>query len=314
MRFVEFSDEKLSIIAIETVGHCTDADTDRHELTSDKKRQAMSPAANESNTVRILLVEDNDINQMLALEVLGRQGWECDTAVNGVEAIAKIKTARYDLILMDCQMPIMDGFTATQQIRQMESDGVIEAVSTIIAVTANALKGDRQRCLDAGMDDYLAKPFSPQQLREIVMKWLAMEKSVTTKSAPLAEQTVETSEAPPICEKEFLERCMGDLSFAELLLQSFQKDSVARLEQIATQVQQGDAAAVGETAHSLKGIAGILAAHELQAIAFELESAGKAGKLDHLLSLVDDLRLEVNRCLEYVPILKQQSQAAGAAS
>ncbi|EMI15791.1 two-component system sensor protein [Rhodopirellula maiorica SM1] len=274
----------------------------------------MSPALNHPHPVRILLVEDNDINQMLALEVLGRQGWECDTALNGVEAITRIKTGQYDLVLMDCQMPIMDGFTATREIRQMESRGEIEGESTIIAVTANALKGDRQRCLDAGMDDYLAKPFSPQQLREMVGKWLTKEKLMDAENEPHSQSDSVALDSPPICEKEFMERCMGDVTFAEMLLQSFEKDSVARLEQIASQVQTGDTVGVGETAHSLKGIAGILAAHNLQAIAFDIESAGKAGELDNVVTLLQDLRTEVNRCLAYVPTLKQQSHAAVTAS
>ncbi|WP_345681791.1 response regulator [Novipirellula caenicola] len=274
----------------------------------------MSSAVNQPHSVRILLVEDNDINQMLALEVLGRQGWECDTALNGVEAITRLKAQPYDLILMDCQMPIMDGFTASREIRLMESRGELEGESIIVAVTANALKGDRQRCLDAGMDDYLAKPFSPPQLREIVAKWLAKANLSDADSQSDAPQDEIPSGSPPICKQEFLNRCMGDVTFAELLLQSFEQDSVARLEQIVSQVQTGDTAAIGETAHSLKGIAGILAAHELQAIAFEIESAGKAGELDQIHTLVDDLRTEVNRCLAYVPILKQQSQTEVAAS
>ncbi|WP_442511990.1 response regulator [Novipirellula sp. SH528] len=268
--------------------------------------------ANGSQPADILLVEDNDINQMLALEVLARSGWSCDTALNGVEAITKIKEKRYDLILMDCQMPIMDGFTATKEIRQMESAGQLATVSTIVAVTANALKGDRQRCLDAGMDDYLAKPFSPQQLTEIVAKWLAKVDPTLAVAETCHSQDIASTESltPPICEKEFMDRCMGDLAFAELLLNSFEKDSVARLEQISSQIDQGDTDGVGATAHSLKGIAGILAAHELQSIAMDIETAGNAGKLDQVVALVDVLRKELNRCLDYVPVLKQQKQTA----
>lgn len=131
---------------------------------------------NELKGRRILLVEDNSVNQMLALSILKIFSCETDVAENGKVAIEKWKTNSYDLILMDCQMPEMDGFTASMMIRQIENESIASNIEAsrmkIIALTANAMEGDRQKCLAAGMDDYLTKPFTQEKLRAILLKWL----------------------------------------------------------------------------------------------------------------------------------------------
>ncbi|WP_261343097.1 response regulator [Rosistilla carotiformis] len=256
---------------------------------------------------KILLVEDNQINQMLAQEVLVGKAWKCEIATNGIEALDAIGTKAFDLILMDCQMPIMDGFSATREIRKRQLDGRVTHRCPIIAVTANALKGDRQKCLEAGMDDYLAKPFNPNQLTEIIEQWLPAEPP--TKSADSGDDSGDDrpigDEATPFVRKEFLERCMGDLSFAESLLESFQADSLARVEEIVMHARQRNAVAAGQAAHTLKGMAGILAAHPLQSIAAEIEQAGRDEHLDEIVDLIDDLQNEVARCVAYIPSLTQ---------
>jgi signal transduction histidine kinase/CheY-like chemotaxis protein len=121
---------------------------------------------------RVLLVEDNPINQRLAERVLGGFGIEVEVVGNGRESLASARSGHFDLILMDCQMPEMDGFEATGRIRQWEADhgGRVP----VIAMTANAMSGDRQRCLDSGMDDYVTKPFEPAELRALLVRWLAV--------------------------------------------------------------------------------------------------------------------------------------------
>lgn len=119
--------------------------------------------------IRILMAEDNAINQRVGKLILQRAGYNIDVVADGNEALEAHQSVPYDMILMDCQMPTMDGFEASRQIRQMDHPQPV-----IIAVTANALLGERERCLKAGMDDYLSKPFQAEQLVAVVKKWAAI--------------------------------------------------------------------------------------------------------------------------------------------
>ena len=120
---------------------------------------------------RLLLVEDNELNVMLASRMLEPLGFDIVVAQNGAEAVATFKRLRFDAVLMDCQMPVMDGYAATKCIRESERPDAPKV--PIIALTANTLAGDRQRCIDAGMNDYLAKPYSTAELRSVLNRWLA---------------------------------------------------------------------------------------------------------------------------------------------
>ncbi len=133
-------------------------------------RQA-SEQHEERKDVRILLAEDNDINRDVVLTRLSKLGYSADIAVDGRSAVEAWEKKAYDLILMDCQMPEMDGFEATREIRRLEQSAQRKRVA-IVALTANALEGDRERCLDAGMDDHLSKPFRQEQLSEAIERWL----------------------------------------------------------------------------------------------------------------------------------------------
>ena len=119
-----------------------------------------------SRTPRILMAEDNQINQRVGKLILQRAGFSIDLVADGSEALNAHRTEPYDLILMDCQMPTMDGLEACRQIRKLDTQQPV-----IVAVTANALVGERERCLEAGMDDYLSKPFQAEQLVAVVRKW-----------------------------------------------------------------------------------------------------------------------------------------------
>jgi signal transduction histidine kinase/ActR/RegA family two-component response regulator len=141
-------------------------DTNVHTATADQPR----PAGDERLVrARVLIVEDNPVNQLVAAEMVKRLGLHADVAGDGAEALDALERLPYDLVLMDCQMPVMDGFEATRRLRQRQAEGVRLPV---IAMTANAIRGDRERCLDAGMDDYLPKPVRVSELKAMLRRWL----------------------------------------------------------------------------------------------------------------------------------------------
>jgi CheY-like chemotaxis protein len=151
------------------------------ETTTSNANAVSSSDALPLTSLKVLLVEDNEINQMVALAILESLGCEIVIANHGQEACELVKTQRFDLILMDCQMPVMDGFSATQVIRQYEQDHGHKSVP-IIALTANAIQGDREKCLAAGMDDYLAKPVQQDIMQEKLTVWSARYQGVSARS------------------------------------------------------------------------------------------------------------------------------------
>jgi CheY-like chemotaxis protein len=143
-----------------------------------RSRLDASPGSSQTVPPRILMAEDNAINQRVGMLILERAGFSIDVAADGVETLDAHRKQPYDLILMDCQMPIMDGFEASREIRKLPLPQ-----PAIIAVTANALVGERERCLRAGMDDYLSKPFQAEQLVAVVAKWVAIRKDDKSRAA-----------------------------------------------------------------------------------------------------------------------------------
>ncbi len=165
--------------------------------------------------LRILVAEDNPTNQQVALAVLRRLGYKPDVVNNGEEAIKALAGIAYDLVLMDCQMPVMDGYEATRIIR----DRFPRAGSRhlpIIAMTANAMKGDREECLDAGMDDYISKPISPKALAEIVERW-----GMNNASAPAQTAAVQPADLSIFDPASFVERMVGDRELAKTILAEY---------------------------------------------------------------------------------------------
>ena len=133
---------------------------------------APEPKRESGEQQRLLLVEDNAVNQKLALAMLKKLGYQAEVAVDGQEAVDRLSEERFALVLMDCQMPVLDGYEATRVIRDPESS-VLQHRIPIVAMTANAMQGDREKCIAAGMDDYLAKPIRPADLGEKLEAWLA---------------------------------------------------------------------------------------------------------------------------------------------
>ncbi|MDZ4699341.1 MAG: ATP-binding protein [Rhodothermales bacterium] len=228
-----------------------------------------------TNRARILLAEDNLTNQQVALHILRKRGHTVDAVANGREALAAVASGAYDLVLMDVQMPVMDGFAATAAIRQM--DGSARTIP-IIAMTAHAMAGDREKCLEAGMDDYTSKPIISRELFATIDRWTAgIEPAPLDPASPSGIPAIDPA---PINFDDALERFAGDREFLDELLGDFQSQAIDILQAIRSAVDAGDADALRYQAHTLKGAAANLGANALSAAAFELEKIGKVGALD----------------------------------
>jgi two-component system, sensor histidine kinase and response regulator len=226
---------------------------------------------------RILIVEDSAINQRVAAGMLRRLGYSPEVARNGREALEVLDRAEYFAILMDCQMPEMDGFAATAEIRRREAN---DRHTPIIAMTANAMRGDRERCLAAGMDDYLAKPFRVQDLAEALGRWTT-DGGVATPPLPdsYAPALDNAVGPPPVLDQSALvslERLELDV-IADVII-PFRQESALRLTAVEDAIARGDADAVRRLAHALKGDAMMVGALEMRALCAELERLGRQGR------------------------------------
>jgi CheY-like chemotaxis protein len=227
---------------------------------------------------RILLAEDNLINQEVALALLRQLGYMTAAVSNGAQAVKALKSARYDVVLMDCEMPELDGYEATRLIRD-PATGALDPKIPIIAVTAGAMAGDRERCLQAGMDDYLSKPVEAQEMAQVIAKWIGRKDGV--------EEAFDGA--------AFLKRLSGDQALAETIAKRFLGDIPKQLCNLRKHIEEGDATKAGRQAHTLKGAAATVSANALRAIAFEAEQAAKAGKLEEVAELLPRVEEQVER-------------------
>ena len=215
----------------------------------------------------VLLVEDNPVNQELALHMLGLLGCRAVIANHGREALAALAASAFDLVLMDCQMPEMDGFEATAEIRRREAAAATGRRIAIVALTAGAVEGDREKCLAAGMDDYVAKPFTIGQLEQALRRWL-----------PAAGAN---GNAPPRIDPEVLQRMRalgGDngTGFVKKIIGIYLSDAPARLQSLQEAVAHGDAAAMGRAAHAFKSASANLGAAALADLCLRMEGLGRS--------------------------------------
>jgi len=237
--------------------------------------------------VRILLAEDNSINQQVALGILKKLGLRAEVVSNGAEAIQALAIFAYDAVLMDVQMPVMDGFEATRRIRDPLS-AVLNHQVPIIAMTAHAMPEDHDRCLEAGMNDFISKPISPQALLESLERWLPQRGVGMQDTAQPTEPrttTLETAKVPeatalPVLDIEgMLDRMTGDTVLARVVLASFLKGMPEELEALLRCLNAGDTEGVACQAHTIKGAAAQLGGERLCATAHEMEKTAKAGDL-----------------------------------
>jgi len=241
--------------------------------------------------LRILLAEDNPTNQLVAIKILEKMGYRTDAVDNGFLALEAMRNVSYDLVLMDCQMPELDGYEATRELRVREQGG---KRTPVIAMTANALQGDRDRCLAAGMDDYLSKPVEPAKLSAMLDFWLR------GKEPDVAElETVEELESVPetFDFESFKARTMFDAEMASILMGIFLADMPAQLKAMSTAIADRNFRAIESQAHKIKGAAANMSGVALSETAAALEVAGRNGDdstLDRLLSELHD-RFELLR-------------------
>ena len=245
----------------------------------------------------VLLVEDNMVNRTLALEMLQRLGCDAMHAGNGVEALDALEKQQFDVVLMDCQMPVMDGFIATRKLREREVAKKLEP-TRVVALTANALAGDREACLAAGMNDYLAKPFTLAQLRNILLP------SKVSRSAA-NKVTLDHSAIEAVRQ---LDPDGNDRLLARLIA-LYRDDSSQLLADIDNAMKVGDAEAVARAAHTLKSSSANLGASGVAAIARQIEQLARGGDIVELPSSLTKLRAQRTVALSELEALESAKVA-----
>ena len=245
----------------------------------------------------ILVVDDHEVNQLVAQFYLEQLGFSSHIAGNGEEAIEALARVDYALVFMDFQMPEFDGLATTRQIRKLELDQ--ERHTPIIAMTAHAMKGDRDRCLDAGMDDYLSKPLDPLELGKVVEKWLPL-----TTSNQLEKRLVTAASTvviPPI-DPTMMQSRYGE--FVEILIERFLEQGPIEIDNIKCAVRAGDLSSVLRYVHGFKGMCSTMLALTLRQRCLDVEAAaGPNGDTTLLTTSTDDLDREfesVKTCLEKI--------------
>ena len=238
---------------------------------------------------RILLAEDNIVNQQVALGVLAKLGYRVDVVANGKEAVAALEIQPYALVLMDIQMPEMDGLEATRCIRSGKSNATNPNVP-IIAMTANALQGDRKRCLEAGMDDYISKPFTKQSLIVALEKWLVVDdQPAVGENAGQALAEKKPSCPPVIFDRHDLVSRFDSEGLARSIVTVFLKEMPIELADLKGDIEQGNPAAVVAKAHKIKKMAARLSGLALSEVALAMEMAGQAGDLQEVRNIFPEL-------------------------
>jgi len=248
---------------------------------------------------RVLLVEDNAVNRRVAEHQLRKLGCVVSIACNGVEAVAATLGDDVDLVLMDCQMPLLDGFDATRQIRQREGAGPRRL--PIVALTANALSGDREACLAAGMDDYLSKPLEPAALAACLDRWAPRMEQRPAPMAVAAPAMAGGADGEPTIDLPALgELTDGDADFERELMDVFIASGDTELAALVAALEAADLAAVRRHAHTLKGASANLRARPLAARAQALEAAAAAGDVDRCRQTFDALERDYRRTTEFI--------------
>ncbi|MEI6313963.1 MAG: ATP-binding protein [Syntrophus sp. (in: bacteria)] len=288
-------------------------------VLNDKKNLLMnaplvSEALKDIEGARVLLVEDNEINQQVETELLEQAGMVVTVAENGAKGLEILKSALFDLILMDMQMPVMDGYTATREIRKWEEylpdvDEGEDVHIPIVAITAHAMEGEREKCIEAGMDDYLSKPIDPDKLYAILLKWIkprARHIALSPDQHYENKTEEEILEALPGINIELgLKRMGGNKKLLMKLLVDFSRKYHGATDEMREGLMRGDIEYIRHYAHALKGLTGNIGATQLPLICGDLERAAKAGKMQEVSGLLDDFGTAMKYVLPSIGRLEQ---------
>jgi CheY-like chemotaxis protein/HPt (histidine-containing phosphotransfer) domain-containing protein len=258
-------------------------------------------AVSRSQVRRVLLAEDNPVNVEVAMAMLESLGLAAQCARNGEEALQMMRRGgEYDVVLMDCQMPVMDGFAATTEIRREERESGRGRTLPVIAITANALQGDREACLAAGMDDYLSKPFTQQQLAAVIGRWVALPLVATVHHGD------ETPRLPPesveVIHREVINRTAldniralsadGGDALVQKVIAAYVDDTPQHLQTLRRAIAGEDANSVRKVAHSLKSASANVGAQKLAQLCKEMEHLGRAETTEGASGLLTDMEQE----------------------
>ncbi len=291
------------------------ANLEQEEDTADAPAPAMlsHQALPSIYGARVLLVEDNEVNQQVASEMLIGAGLQVDIANHGAECLTMLDREHYDLVLMDMQMPVMNGLQATEAIR---ADGR-HAELPIVAMTANVLAEDRERCRQAGMNDFIAKPIEPEALWTMLLRWIAPRQADGTPVAPPPLPVPSAAMTPAIAGLDTaagLRRVLGKQAAYTKMLQTFIRDQGGLPAQLAARLEVSDRSGAGALLHTLRGVAGNIGAVKVQTLAQQMEQALGRETAAELAARQLALVLELERVLAAIVVaLPAQPEVAGPA-
>ena len=269
----------------------------RHSITEDERRR-----------VKILLADDHIVNQKVALGMLKKLGYTADVVGNGNEAVSALKRDPYDIVLMDCQMPEMDGYEATRQIRNSQS-AIPNPKIPIVAMTAHAMQGAREECLEAGMDDFISKPVNPRELLRVIEAWV-IKPEATREEIILDKPEAKEKEKDVFDKADLFNRLMDDEDLAKEVIELFLDDIPPKLVAMKKAFNKSDAPLLRDLAHTVKGAAANIGAGAFRDCASRMEQAGKAGNLDKAASLLPQIDEQFKR-LENVLVLSGLTEKDG---
>jgi CheY-like chemotaxis protein/HPt (histidine-containing phosphotransfer) domain-containing protein len=263
--------------------------------------------------VGILLVDDNLTNQQVALAILETLGYRADVVTNGEEALEALTAKPYDLVFMDCQMPRMDGYEATRQIRswgretgkaartkafdiRLRASGI-----PIVAMTAHAMKDDREKCLSAGMNDFITKPISPAAVADALDRWLVRQQESDDWQPETTAASDDRVVSPPdertitFDRKDFFDRLMGDADLAMTVIAGFLEDIPKQMTELRATIERGDSRKAGDHAHKIKGAAANMGGSAMSGLASAMEIAGRTEDIKTMMNLMPDLEAQFER-------------------
>jgi len=248
---------------------------------------------------RILVAEDNAVNRMVACRLLQKMGYRVDVVNDGRQAVDAWKSARYDLIVMDCQMPQFNGYEAAMEIRRLEADAPVKRRIPIIALTAHAMPGAERECKAAGMDAYLAKPIDRERLESYLDDFLAHERQGDVQSAR-PQRAEDSSAEVPVDLTGVMLLADGDVEFQREIVRAFAATARASIAEVKAALERGDAKALARAAHVIKGASASIQATAASRAAAALESAARGGDAAGLDELAQGLQHEIGRAVDYL--------------